>query len=474
MAGLNPWRAGGGGDTQFNGLLKVWRNTYGTHDDAVAAAVMANYGDYENDVMVGGDPVNGNPPSRDSVALFSANIARRPHALGDEQVPGTVVTVGPDWVECNDWDVQPGLGLVNAKVGSVVDVVSEVFGLHSGYLDRVDGNRVYVEEWRPSAPPSAIWARVDPVTKIWGANILAQKYDPLTEANVTLFGLEIGLLSQFDESLEAANNQHPATGLLIVNQSPNPGAGQDPMETGIHVRNKWRHGIHVTGATQAGLIITDTDGVGGPVAAVWDKGSNGDVSFLAERAAEGVAFSLKRSGQAQTLWHINHSGVMELGDGVNPKDVSLARGGARSWAMIGQLVNNRGYVVDNGADAPDLTNAFEDHETESVISFLARRVGGTGVFAQLKLVGEAFERMTIDEDGRHRWGSGAVGWDVWLKRRAAGALHTNGKMEAAAGFGIGNSTLAAGPVGNVVRRFQVYDDAGNAIGYVPIYDIVTP
>lgn len=40
-------------------------------------------------------------------------------------------------------------------------------------------------------------------------------------------------------------------------------------------------------------------------------------------------------------------------------------------------------------------------------------------------------------------------------------------------LGVGNAQKASGPVGNVVKKVQVFDSVGNPLGYVPIYDAIT-
>lgn len=41
------------------------------------------------------------------------------------------------------------------------------------------------------------------------------------------------------------------------------------------------------------------------------------------------------------------------------------------------------------------------------------------------------------------------------------------------GFGSGNTLVATGPVGAVVRKMEVFDDGGGSVGFVPIYGTIT-
>ena len=47
------------------------------------------------------------------------------------------------------------------------------------------------------------------------------------------------------------------------------------------------------------------------------------------------------------------------------------------------------------------------------------------------------------------------------------------KLLVPAGIGVGNSAAATGPVGNVVKKVQIFDASGTSLGYVPVYDAIT-
>ena len=47
-----------------------------------------------------------------------------------------------------------------------------------------------------------------------------------------------------------------------------------------------------------------------------------------------------------------------------------------------------------------------------------------------------------------------------------------GKVLAYGGIGVGNSVSATTP-GNVIKKMEVFDQFGNSIGFVPIYNKIT-
>ena len=51
-------------------------------------------------------------------------------------------------------------------------------------------------------------------------------------------------------------------------------------------------------------------------------------------------------------------------------------------------------------------------------------------------------------------------------------MTTQGKILALGGLGVGNSTPAT-TLGTVVKKMQVFDMAGNSVGFVPVYDAIT-
>lgn len=87
---------------------------------------------------------------------------------------------------------------------------------------------------------------------------------------------------------------------------------------------------------------------------------------------------------------------------------------------------------------------------------------------------EAYPRIRLERDSGISFGSGAAAVDTSVRRLGADLAGTasGDKFVANAGLGVGNSAAATTP-GTVVRKMQVFDAAGNSLGYVPIYDAIT-
>lgn len=60
-----------------------------------------------------------------------------------------------------------------------------------------------------------------------------------------------------------------------------------------------------------------------------------------------------------------------------------------------------------------------------------------------------------------------------LRQAGDGLMRYGGKLVATGGIGAGNSATATGPVGTVVKKIQVFDDSGTALGYLPVYSTIT-
>jgi hypothetical protein len=50
---------------------------------------------------------------------------------------------------------------------------------------------------------------------------------------------------------------------------------------------------------------------------------------------------------------------------------------------------------------------------------------------------------------------------------------TTGKVLLNAALGVNNSASASGPVGNVVKKIEIFNQSGTSLGYIPVYDAIT-
>jgi hypothetical protein len=136
-------------------------------------------------------------------------------------------------------------------------------------------------------------------------------------------------------------------------------------------------------------------------------------------------------------------------------------------------VTNRFANAPGGTDPEEVLVRHEAFHTDNVTRPVAtdnafRSWVGTGPGAGR----EANPRYAVKASGEVAWGAGTSAADVTLKRSAAGILQSNGKLTAVGGLGVGNSA-AATTLGSVVRRIQVFDANGTALGYIPVYNNIT-
>lgn len=88
--------------------------------------------------------------------------------------------------------------------------------------------------------------------------------------------------------------------------------------------------------------------------------------------------------------------------------------------------------------------------------------------------GNAQAQLQVNADGAMEWGDGTNARDTILKRLGANLLGTDtgDKFVATAGLGVGNSA-AATTLGTVVKKIEVFDQAGTSLGFVPVYNSIT-
>jgi len=85
--------------------------------------------------------------------------------------------------------------------------------------------------------------------------------------------------------------------------------------------------------------------------------------------------------------------------------------------------------------------------------------------------GEIYPRFGISCAGNLNWGDGSGGYDITMYRRSNGVLNMNGRLEVDS-LGFGNAADGS-TLGNVVKKIEIFDNAGNSLGYLPVYDSIT-
>lgn len=95
----------------------------------------------------------------------------------------------------------------------------------------------------------------------------------------------------------------------------------------------------------------------------------------------------------------------------------------------------------------------------------------TTVF-QTQVQGEPFPRTTVNAGGGWAFGSGAGATDTNLYRNGPGILRTDSSLQVGGTLGVAGAVAATTP-GAVVKKLQIFDDAGVSLGFVPIYSTIT-
>jgi len=90
---------------------------------------------------------------------------------------------------------------------------------------------------------------------------------------------------------------------------------------------------------------------------------------------------------------------------------------------------------------------------------------------RLMVSGEIRARLAVKADGSIEIGDGTNPRDCVLSRRAANIFNTPDRLEVGT-LGVGNSA-AGSTLGNVVKKVEIFDDAGNSLGFLAVYDAIT-
>ncbi len=91
--------------------------------------------------------------------------------------------------------------------------------------------------------------------------------------------------------------------------------------------------------------------------------------------------------------------------------------------------------------------------------------------SEMRVTGDLYPRYRLRADGQIELGSGAAAPDCELKRRDTDILNTPDRLEVGS-LGVSNSEAGNTP-GNVVKKIEVFDDAGNSLGYLAVYDSIS-
>jgi len=155
---------------------------------------------------------------------------------------------------------------------------------------------------------------------------------------------------------------------------------------------------------------------------------------------------MRVAGDSYPRFKIRADGQIEWGPGSAATDCLIERTG------VSYLETNVHFIANN-----NYLRSAQSNTTRA--AFVA------------SILGESDYRWRVLGDGTVQWGSGSASLDCELGRRTANILNTPDRLEVGT-LGVGNSAAATTP-GNVVKKIEVFDNAGNSLGFLAVYDSIS-
>lgn len=223
--------------------------------------------------------------------------------------------------------------------------------------------------------------------------------------------------------------------------------------TGIHFFNNHAAGVNVTLPSNMSAVVMVNDRV-----EVFTDNSQG-ASLISVRTSTGTITKLLGSPVLQTT---TLNGVSTIGNG------GYLRGTGSEVVHVLESL-----IIDDGSDP----------EREGVGGKALHIYGNSPTVVAKNTSASANEKVwtALEVDATHLFGrvlnDALSSAQKWIEVTRSGATVTkvefpNGKVIATAGLGVGNSASATTP-GSVVKKMEVFDAAGNSLGFLPIYDAIT-
>jgi hypothetical protein len=165
-------------------------------------------------------------------------------------------------------------------------------------------------------------------------------------------------------------------------------------------------------------------------------------------------------------------------DTVDGKLDATFQGSDGEWQIL--------HVADDGTSSSTWDNRWEIWYTPSGGS--AQRVAWFNEYGELRLIPAKDNTVALrvhaaedatDLAARDMSQEVLEVADVWSGARTTmfgvygdGTSYHLGLAAFVAGIGVGNS-LAAASLGSVVKKIEIFDEDGNSLGYLPVYDAIT-
>lgn len=183
----------------------------------------------------------------------------------------------------------------------------------------------------------------------------------------------------------------------------------------------------------------------GPITGLIISG-DGVITWQGASSALSYLFETKVSGDTNPRFRIRADGRIEFGVGSAATDAYFYRDAAVTLES-----NSRIQLIEADIRVVGITSS----------AFLA--------YSQV--TGDTFYRFGIYSNGSFLWGPGTATRDCQLVRRAANILNTPDRFEVGT-LGVANSAAGTTP-GNCQNKAEIFDAAGNSLGFIAIYDAIT-
>lgn len=271
VGGANEWAD----DQTVLGVLKGYRDTFGTFDNAVVASLIGNRTSAPTTQVMGTTDPSATT-ERGSVTLFCDNTTRVPTLTSASTTfTATSVVFGL------------GVDVSGVEVGMIVDA-----GTKSGLVTAVDSATRTLTiggGWRLSggattAPADGTTAIVNRVNKVWAGNFIGRKTDAAT-LDLSIAVMEVGVETDKDDAATGLDMRGVdgggtsySWGIDVVSI---PAAGRPTIA--YNARGNFQYHFAASGAFDALFIAHKQFDISGftPRAAFFDFDSEAEVSFRA-------------------------------------------------------------------------------------------------------------------------------------------------------------------------------------------------
>jgi hypothetical protein len=183
----------------------------------------------------------------------------------------------------------------------------------------------------------------------------------------------------------------------------------------------------------------------GPLTGLTISG-DGVISWQGASLASKYLFDTRVSGDTHPRFRIRADGKMEWGSGSSSPESTLTRTASNYIQSSFTITFVYGGIQCIGSAA-------------------------TSFPIQIKTGFESHYKFSVTQSGNLEFGSGSSVRDCLIYRRAANILNTPDRFEFGT-LGVANSANATTP-GSCQKKVEIFDSAGNSLGFVAVYDAIT-